>query len=190
MFHYYWHEKCFQVISQSHPFCIQGSVDQRLKWAVGANPGLQEVWTLFRSLSYILIWCKSLYYQVVHIWWKSLLSGGWPSCRRASCTCGGSQATWGLGEVYHQHRGGLLAGGRFIVKKILSVFVFKQFEALRTSTTEARASDHQFLGILSLCRSSQSTHLWTQLRLSLIIRQDQMIHILKRCSSILAIIIL
>ena len=29
-----------------------------------------------------------------------------------------------------------------------------QFEALRTSTAEARASDHQFLGILSLCRES------------------------------------
>ena len=117
MFHYYWLNKCFQVISHSNPFCLQGSVDQRLKWAVGANPGLQEVWTLLLSLSYILIWCKSLYYQVVHIWWKSLLSGGWPSCRRASRPCRGSQATWGLGEVYHQHRGGLLAGGRSIVWK-------------------------------------------------------------------------
>ena len=40
----------------------------------------------------------------------------------------------------------------------IGLFV-KQFEALRTSTPEARASDHQFLGILSLCRSSQSTQL-------------------------------
>ena len=44
-----------------------------------------------------------------------------------------------------------------LLKIFLLVFVFQQFEALRTSTPEARASDHQFLGILSLCRSSQST---------------------------------
>ena len=84
---------------------IKGTVDQRLKWAVGANPGLQEVVD----------------------------------------QAAGEQAA--LVEAVKQL--GVL------VKAITSTGeACLQFEALRTSTAEARASDHQFLGILSLCRES------------------------------------
>ena len=159
MFPYYWHNKCFQVLSQSHPFCLQGSVDQRLKWAVGANPGLQEVWTLLLSSSYILIWCKSLnvlsggpyLMQVIIIRWLTKLQESKPPLWRQSSNLG---SWWSLSPA----QGRLACRWKIYCLKIfLLVFVFQQFEALRTSTPEARASDHQFLGILSLCRSSQST---------------------------------
>ena len=44
---------------------------------------------------------------------------------------------------------------RTLVKSVVGVGQSAlQFEALRTNITEARAGDHQFLGILACCRDS------------------------------------
>ena len=84
---------------------IKGTVDQRLKWAVGANPGLQEVVDQAAGEQAALVEAVKQFGVLVN-------------------------AITSTGEAC------------------------LQFEALRTSTAEARASDHQFLGILSLCRES------------------------------------
>ena len=84
---------------------LKASVDQRLKWAVGANPGLKEVVEGF-------------------------------SCEHHTQL-----------EAVRQMSG--------LVKSVLGVSQSAlQFEALRTSTVEARQGDHQFLGILAACRDS------------------------------------
>ena len=89
----------------AHYSDLKASVDQRLKWAVGANPGLKEVVEGF-------------------------------SCEHQTQL-----------EAVRQMAG--------LVKSVLGVSQSTlQFEALRTSTVEARQGDHQFLGILAACRDS------------------------------------
>jgi len=84
---------------------LKASVDQRLKWAVGANPSLKEVVDQF-------------------------------SCEQQA-------------QLDTVRQFGTL------VKSVVGVGQSAlQFEALRTSTVEARAGDHQFLGILACCRDS------------------------------------
>ena len=90
----------------SSEYCaLKASVDQRLKWAVGANPGLQEVVDQFGAEHSAQLECVRQLGLLV----KTVTATG------EACL---------------------------------------QFEALRTATAEARASDHQFLGILTLCRES------------------------------------
>jgi hypothetical protein len=81
----------------------RATVDQRLKWAVGANPGPQEVADTFGAEQQALL--------------EAVKRHGAPV-----------RTVTGTGEAC------------------------LQFEALRTATAEARASDHQFIAMLAIAR--------------------------------------